>query len=261
MRMAVRGTIAITGGASGIGLAVAEAVSAVGWRPALADLDEAALRQTAARLPGCLAQRLDVTEEAEVEAWIAGLPDLSGAVTSAGVGADAHVLQTESAMFRRMLEVNVLGTFLVAKAAARAMRDTGRPGAIVAIASVSGLRGAKGRTAYGASKAAVVNLVQAMAVDLGPDGIRVNAVCPGPVDTPLVARVHTPATRAQWMRQIPLGRYGRPAEIAQAVLFLLDPERASYITGHALAVDGGYAGAGLMPPESWASAAAEAPAE
>lgn len=241
-----RRLVAVTGGASGIGLAVARAAAAEGWRVALADRDVAALDAT--DLPGASRAVLDVTDEAAVEAWVASLGSPDGVVTSAGIGADAHALDTTADLLRRILEVNVVGTFLCARAAARAMAASGRGGSVVLVASVAGLRGAKGRSAYGASKAAVVNMAQAMAVDLAASGVRVNALCPGPVDTPLVARVHDAATRAQWLREIPMARYGRPEEVAQAAMFLLDGARSGWVTGHALAVDGGYAGAGLMPP-------------
>jgi NAD(P)-dependent dehydrogenase (short-subunit alcohol dehydrogenase family) len=104
----------------------------------------------------------------------------------------------------------------------------------------------EGRVAYGASKAAVINMAQVMAMDLAPHGIRVNAICPAPIETPLVAALHDAHTRAQWLSRIPAARYGRVEEVAEAALFLLDSARSSYITGHALPVDGGYAGAGVM---------------
>lgn len=243
-----RGLVAITGGASGIGLAIARAAASVGYRVAVADRDRVALKAARAALPkDALFSQLDVTDEARVEGWIAEAADtatLVGLVTAAGIAADVHVLETSADQFRRILDVNVTGTFLCAKAAARRMRETGG-GSIVTIASVSGLRGAKGRAAYGCSKAAVINLTQVLAVDLAADGIRANALCPGPVETPLVARVHTPATRAHWLAHVPQRRYGRPDEMAGAVLFLLDPAQSGYVTGVALPVDGGFAGAGL----------------
>jgi NAD(P)-dependent dehydrogenase (short-subunit alcohol dehydrogenase family) len=126
------------------------------------------------------------------------------------------------------------------------MAAEGQGGSIVLISSVSGLRGAKGRVAYGASKAAVINMAQVMAIDLAHHGIRANAICPGPIETPMVARLHDPATRENWLSRIPAARYGRVEEVAEAALFLLDPARSGYINGHALAVDGGFAGAGLL---------------
>lgn len=226
--------LAITGAASGLGAALMARAAAQGWAVAGAD------RTTA---PGVTA--LDVTDEAAIAAWLESLPPLTGLVTCAGISADTPVLDTTAAAFRRILEVNVLGSFLCAQAAARRMAPGG---AIVLISSVSGLRGAKGRVAYGASKAAVVNMAQVMAIDLAPRGIRVNVICPGPVETPMVATLHDAATRAAWTARIPMARYGTPEEIAEAALFLLDNARSGYVNGHALAVDGGYAGAGLMPP-------------
>lgn len=247
--------LAITGGASGIGLAIAEAALAEGWRVAVADRDEAALERARGVLDPARSAfaALDVTDEAAVEGWIAGAAGpgrLAGAVSAAGIAADVPALDTPVDLFRRILDVNVAGTFLLARAAGRAMRDAGGGGAILLIASVSGLRGAKGRAAYGASKAAVVNLAQVMAIDCAPHGIRVNALCPGPVETPLVARVHTPEVRAQWLRHVPMRRYAAPEEIAPMALFLLDGSKSGYLTGQAIAVDGGYAGAGLMPPSN-----------
>ena len=242
------GVVAITGGASGIGLAIARAAASAGYRVALADRDRVALDAAREVLPeGTTLNQLDVTDEAGVEGWIAELCDaatLVGLVTAAGIGADVHVLETSAEQFRRILDVNVTGTFLCAKAAARRMRRTGG-GSIVTIASVSGVRGSKGRAAYGCSKAAVINLTQVLAVDLAADGIRANAVCPGPVETPLVARVHTPETRVHWIAHVPQRRYAQPDEMAGAVLFLLDPAQSGFVTGAALPVDGGFAGAGL----------------
>lgn len=249
----VEKVLAITGGASGIGLAIAEAALEEGWRVAVADRDEAALERSRGALDPARSSfaALDVTDERAVEAWVAGLAAsgdrLAGAVAAAGVAADIPALDTPADLFRRILEVNVTGTFLLARAACRAMRDAGG-GAILLVASVSGLRGAKGRAAYGASKAAVVNLAQVMALEGAPLGVRVNALCPGPVETPLVARMHMPETRAQWLRHLPMRRYAAPEEITPTALFLLDGRKSGYLTGQAVAVDGGYAAAGLMPP-------------
>jgi NAD(P)-dependent dehydrogenase (short-subunit alcohol dehydrogenase family) len=243
-----RSIVAISGGASGIGLAAARAAVAKGWHVAVADRDSRALAaaETALGAKGTYAA-VDVTDEAAVDAWIAAAAErgrLVGAVTSAGIGADVPALETSVEQFQRIHAVNVIGTFVTARAAARVMAETGG-GSIVTIASVAGLRGSKGRVAYGSSKAAVINMTQGLAVDLAHRLIRVNAVCPGPVDTPLVAALHDAATREQWIRHVPMRRYGTVDEIAALIAFLLDEDQSAYVTGQAIAVDGGFAGAGL----------------
>jgi NAD(P)-dependent dehydrogenase (short-subunit alcohol dehydrogenase family) len=241
----------VTGGASGIGLACVERLLAAGWRAGILDRDENALARARERFAGTPAVRiagLDVTDEPAAEAAVNAMAQafgrLDGIVNSAGVGLDMHVLDTPVEKFRRVLDVNVVGTFVVGRAGARVMRENG--GAIVNIASISGLRGSKGRAAYGASKGAVVTLTQVMAVDLAPYRIRVNAVAPGPVETPMVEAVHSPEVRRAWRHHVPMRRYAAPSEIAAAVLFLLDEAQSSYVTGEILAVDGGFRGAGMM---------------
>ena len=242
----------VTGAASGIGLATVQRLLADGWAVAVADRDAKALdaaRTTLGTSALVHYATLDVTDEAAVTACVrdvaARLGPLKGVVNSAGIAADKHVFDTTAEDFRRILAVNVIGTFLVGREAARLMAETGG-GAIVNIASISGLRGSKGRAAYGASKGAVVNLTQVMATDLARFGIRVNAVAPGPVETPMVAALHGAEVRAAYNRYIPMKRYCSPAEIASAIRFLLDARDAAYITGEILAVDGGFRGAGMM---------------
>jgi NAD(P)-dependent dehydrogenase (short-subunit alcohol dehydrogenase family) len=192
---------------------------------------------------------LDVTDETAAVRVIAqvmeALGGLDGVVNSAGIAADVHTLDTPVDLFRKILDVNVVGTFIVARAAARLMKDRGG-GAIVNLASVSGVRGSKGRSAYGSSKGAVCVLTQVMANDLARFGIRVNAVAPGPVDTPMVEAVHTPKDRALWSRHLPMRRYGKPEEIASVIEFLLDGTKSGYVTGEIVAVDGGFRGAGII---------------
>jgi NAD(P)-dependent dehydrogenase (short-subunit alcohol dehydrogenase family) len=192
---------------------------------------------------------LDVTDEAAVEAAIAAatrFAPIHGLINSAAIGADQRFEETSAETFRKILDVNVVGSFIVARAAVRAMREAGG-GAIVNLASVSGLRGNIGRTAYGASKGAIVTMTQVMAVELAAANIRVNAIAPGPVETAMVRAMHTPEARRNWVRRVPQGRYGEPHEIARAAAFLLEEGQSGYITGHVLAVDGGFLAGGLLP--------------
>ena len=245
-------SVLITGGASGIGRATAELLLGKGWKVAILDRDEAALNDVRAAHGANTSAHiaaLDVTDENAVARAVTEVAEvfggIDGVVNSAGIAADKHVFDTSADLFRRMLDVNVVGTFLVGQAAARIMQDTGG-GAIVNLASISGLRGSKGRSAYGASKGAVVTLTQVMANDLAPFGIRVNAVAPGPVETPMVQAIHTPEDRALYYRHIPMKRYGQPGELASVIHFLLDGTQSGYVTGEIIAVDGGYRGAGLI---------------
>jgi NAD(P)-dependent dehydrogenase (short-subunit alcohol dehydrogenase family) len=244
----------VTGAASGIGRASLEALLAAGWRVAALDRDEKALAPLLRKYRSSSVVHVaavDVSDEAAVTGVIADVVKrfgrLDGVLNSAGIAADVPALDTSVDMFRRILDVNVVGSFIVARAAARAMKAAKTGGAIVNIASISGLRGSKGRVAYGASKGAVVTMTQVLANDLAGLGIRVNAIAPGPIETPMVVQVHTKADRELYMRYVPMNRYGTPEEIASAVVFLLDDKAASYITGEILAVDGGYRGAGIIP--------------
>lgn len=245
----------ITGGASGLGHATARELLDGGWAVALADRDAAALERAASELgaPGrVLGISVDITDEAAVAAavarCVATLGGIDGVVNSAGIAADLPPLETPVELFRRIMDINVTGTFIVAQAAARLMQQRGG-GAIVNLASIAGLRGSKGRSAYGTSKGAVCTLTQVLANDLARHGIRVNAVAPGPVDTPMVKALHSDSDRVLWRRYIPMRRYGTPQEVAKAIAFLLDGEKSGYITGEILAVDGGFRGAGVIAEE------------
>jgi NAD(P)-dependent dehydrogenase (short-subunit alcohol dehydrogenase family) len=257
----VRGAVLVTGGASGIGRAVIEAVLAEGWRAVLLDLPGAALDGARAGFDPAQVRctALDVSDEAAVTAEIAAVErefaPLEGVVNSAGIARDLPMLETGCEVFRRILEVNVLGSFVVAREAARAMR--GRGGAIVNIASVSGLRGNEGRIAYGASKGAVITMSLVMAVELAPLGIRVNVIAPGPIETPMVREVHNQRVRDTWLASVPMRRYGSPQEVAAAAVFLLDGSRSGYVTGQTLSVDGGFTAAGLMSGTALAANAGE----
>ena len=242
----------VTGGASGIGLATARGALALGWKVALLDRPEARPEAVCAGLDAgdrAISLPGSVTEEAEVAALVADcearLGPVAGLVNSAGIGLDAQALDTEVADFRRVLEVNLLGSFIATRAVARRMAGRGR-GAVVNIASVSGQRGNVGRTAYGASKGGLIAMTKVMAVEFAPLGLRVNAVAPGPIETPLVRDMHTEAMRRSWAATVPQRRYGTPEEVAQAALFLLDENRSGYVTGQVLAVDGGFGAAGVL---------------
>jgi NAD(P)-dependent dehydrogenase (short-subunit alcohol dehydrogenase family) len=245
----------VTGAASGIGLATVERLLEAGWKVAGLDRDEralAGLAEKTAKPQRLFTSALDVTNEAAAEKAIAmageALGRIDGVVNSAGIAADIPALDTPVDLFRKILDVNVVGTFIVARAAARLMRNTGG-GAIVNISSISGLRGSKGRSAYGASKGAVIVLTQVLANDLARYGIRVNAVAPGPVDTPMVQVMHGESDRALWESRIPMRRYAKPDEIASVIEFLLDGTRSSYMTGEIVAVDGGFRGTGIIAQE------------
>ena len=235
-------SVIITGGASGIGEAAADKLLEDGWHVGIIDLGTP--QRTADRLRS---HACDITDEGAVEAAfeaiLDGWPPLRGLVNSAGIAIAKLFRDTTPADIRKVLDVNVVGSFIPGREAVRRMGDGG--GAIVNLASVAGNRGSVDRTAYGASKAAVINMTQVMAVELAEAGIRVNAIAPGPVETQMVAEMHDAETRSVWHRLVPQSRYSSPSEIAGAIAFLLSDE-ASFITGHTLNVDGGFTAAGLQ---------------
>lgn len=244
------GTVAITGGASGIGLATARLLLNRGWQVWLLDLKREALDAACQELglPSARGLVCDVSDESSVETTMAEILQsdtrLNAVVNCAGTGADKLAIDTTIEEFRRILDINLIGSFAIARNAARHWIATGSKGSIVNISSVSGLCGNRGRTAYGASKGGVNLMTLVMANELGHSGIRVNAVAPGPVDTPLTRAVHTENVRNQWHHRVPMERYGTTEEIAKAIAFLISDE-ASYVNGQILAVDGGFVTAGL----------------
>jgi NAD(P)-dependent dehydrogenase (short-subunit alcohol dehydrogenase family) len=253
--MIERGVAIVTGGASGIGLAIAKALLGDGWKILIADLAQGPLDAARAQLEPIRANAtrcvvMDVASEASVIAGLKGCEDgfgpVRGLVNSAGIGCDIPFFDTSVEQFRKILDINLTGTFTVAREAGKLMR-THSGGAIVNIASISGQRGNLGRSAYGASKGGVITLTQVMACELAPENIRVNAIAPGPVETPLVRAMQSEANRAAWLREVPQRRYASPDEVAGAAVFLLDDSKASFITGHVLNVDGGFAAAGYLP--------------
>ncbi|MBC7133032.1 MAG: SDR family oxidoreductase [Roseovarius sp.] len=244
-----RRTAIVTGAARGIGLATTRLLLGQGWRVAMIDIDAPELEAAAASLEGVLAIPGDVSQEGQVAAMIARAADwagrIDGLVNNAGVADFRPLQETDFATWRRIMATNLDGVFLCAQAVTPHLAQT--RGAIVNIASISGLRASTLRVAYGTSKAAVIHLTRQQAVELGEHGIRVNCVAPGPVNTKLALAVHSPAIRAAYHDAIPLNRYGTEAEIGEAIAFLLG-ERASFITGQVLAADGGFDAAGVGLP-------------
>ncbi len=241
----------VTGGAKGIGAEVCERLAAAGHQVLVADLDVAAAEATAVRLREAgghaVALALDVGRSESIAQAFDHVERHFGRcdilVNCAGIAKVFPFLDFPLDNFIETMNVNVTGTLLCAQAAARLMVRR-RWGRIVNIASVAGLRAVgSGRTAYGTSKGAVIALTRQMAVELAEHGITANAVAPGPVDTPMTRALHTEEFRQEYSRAIPMNRYGTTAEIASAVMYLVS-EDASYISGVALPVDGGFLASG-----------------
>jgi NAD(P)-dependent dehydrogenase (short-subunit alcohol dehydrogenase family) len=256
--MTLRGKRAIvTGAAAGIGRAIAERLAGSGAVVTLVDLKGPEVEGAAAALRARGAQArglaLDLGALEAVEPAILGAARAMGGleilVNNAGIALQKPILEHEPADFERIFRVNLFGLFAALRAGAAWMVEHRTAGRIVNVASVAGLRGSTGRAAYGSSKAAVINLTQVAAQELAPHGITVNAIAPGPIETDMVRAVHTERTRAGWLREVPMGRYGEPADIAEAAAYLVS-DSAGYVTGHVLAVDGGFAAAGLLVPQA-----------
>ncbi|MEM9239223.1 MAG: SDR family oxidoreductase [Pseudomonadota bacterium] len=238
-------TALVTGAARGIGLATTKQFLAQGWRVIMVDRDTDALEEAAAPLEDALSVVADISLPDQVDALAAAHPRIDALINNAGVADFGPISETDFARWRTVMETNLDGVFLTSQAFTPALAAT--QGAIVNIASISGLRASTLRVAYGTSKAGVIALTEQQAVELGEHGIRANAVCPGPVRTKLAMAVHTPEIIAAYHDAIPLNRYGTEDEIASVITFLCSPA-ASYVTGQTIAVDGGFEATGVGLP-------------
>lgn len=238
-------TVLVTGAASGIGAATAARLAQAGARLILVDRD-------AERLAAKDAFRTYVGDVADEGFWASvDLSGLTHAVVNAGIAATAPIEQMSLAEWHRVFSVNLDGAFLTLQAALRAIRAGGQGGAIVVTGSVAGLRAQIGTAAYGASKAGVIQLAKVAAKEGAADRIRVNAIAPGGVETPIWRDVplfrdlaekkggEEAAFAAMAAKATPLGRFARPEELADQIAFLLSPA-AAFITGACLVSDGGY---------------------
>ncbi|MEY8829859.1 SDR family NAD(P)-dependent oxidoreductase [Sedimentitalea sp. XS_ASV28] len=239
----------VTGAARGIGLATTQLFLEQGWRVAMVDRDGDALADAAAGLNQASPFEHDVSVPEQVDAMVADVRKTFGridaVVNNAGVADFGPIEETDFARWRTVMATNLDGVFLVSQACISALRET--RGALVNIASISGLRASTLRVAYGTSKAAVIQLTKQQAAELGEYGIRANCVCPGPVRTKLAIAVHSPEIIASYHDAIPLNRYGSEREIAEVITFLCS-ERASYVTGQIIAADGGFESTGVGLP-------------
>lgn len=229
----------VTGGGSGIGAAIARAASRAGYRVAIMDAQADADAAMARELGNAVALPCDVTDELAVDAALASLgatPDLL--VNNAGIVKFGHLVDMSVKDFRRVLEVDLVGVYILSRAVGLMMRARGQ-GNIVNISSINAITPSLGTNAYAAAKGGLVTMTKLLALELGPHGVRVNSVSPGFVDGGMSTAVFAnPRTRDIRTKAVPLRRLGSTEDIAQAVMFLAS-DAAAYVHGQDLGVDGG----------------------
>ena len=243
----------VTGGCSGIGLASVHRLAEEGARVVIGDVDDRRGPEVAAAVGG-LYQRADVTSKDDVDALFGAAKQAYGAVdiafNNAGISPpeDDSILDTDLDAWRRVQEVNLTSVYLCCKAALPYMLEQGR-GSIINTASFVAVMGAAtSQISYSASKGGVLSMSRELGVQFARRGVRVNALCPGPVNTPLLQDLFAadPERAARRLVHVPVGRFAEPVEIANAVLFLASDE-SSFITASTFLVDGGISGAYVTP--------------
>jgi len=235
------GSMLVTGGARGLGAAIARAAQAAGYRVGVVDVERVAWPDPDGTQPVTSFAASVADEPAVVAALDAfGTPDV--VVNNAGIVRFGPLVDLAVADFRDVVDVNLVGTFVVARAAARRWIAEGRPGCVVNVTSMNGVAAGPNAGAYGPSKAAIALLTSQMAIEWGRHGIRVNAVAPGLIDAGMSEPIYAdPATRFARESKVPLGRLGTADDVANAVLFLASAA-AGYIHGQNILVDGGVTG-------------------
>jgi NAD(P)-dependent dehydrogenase (short-subunit alcohol dehydrogenase family) len=245
----------VTGGAQGIGRRTSELLAERGWQLAIIDLQEpsAAVAAIEARGGAVLGFTGDITREDIVEEFAGAVFERFGRadvlVNNAGISLIRAAEETTAAEYRRMMEVNLVAPFLLARVFGRRMLEA-RSGSIVNVASIAGLVAVADRAAYNASKHGLVGLTRTLAAEWGGRGVRVNAVCPGWVKTEMdvADQAGGSYSDADITQRVPMGRFARPDDVARAIAFLADDGESGFVNGHTLTVDGGWSSDG-----SWES--------